>query len=88
MILGYSTLIKNLTGERKAVFSTPDITSQLNVDNNACLITSGNIDIISSDVVVGTHASLKDLHVYNLSGVNASFLYTEFDEYFAHKYNR
>ena len=40
MILGYSTPSKNLTGERKAVFSTLDITQQLNNDDNACLITN------------------------------------------------
>ena len=81
MILGYSTPSKNLTGERKAVFSTIDVTQVLNIDDNACLITNGNI--VSSASIIGRHASFTDLYIFNLSCMNASFLYTEFDEYYA-----
>ena len=34
MNLGYSNAGKNLTGERKVVFSTVDITGKLIIDNN------------------------------------------------------
>ena len=73
MTLGYSTPSKNLMGERKAVFSTLDITSQLNIDDNACLITSGNIMLSGS--IIGTHATFTDVYVYNLSRVNGSFIH-------------
>ena len=70
MNLGYSNSGKNLTGERKVVFSTVDITGKLIIDNNGQFISSGS-------------AIFNDMHAYNVSAQNASFEYVEFDEYYA-----
>ena len=34
---------KNLTGEKKGTFSTIDITGQLNIDDNASFVSSGDV---------------------------------------------
>ena len=70
MNLGYSNSGKNLTGERKVVFSTVDITGKLIIDDNGQFISSGS-------------AVFNDLYATNISSINASFEYVEFDEYYA-----
>ena len=69
---------KNLTGEKKATFSTLDITQSLNIDDNGSFLSSGNI--LSSGKIKAVHGDYDDLFVKSLSCTNASFFYVEFDE--------
>ena len=69
---------KNLTGEKKATFSTLDITQSLNIDDNGSFLSSGNI--LSTEKIEAVHGDYDDLFVNSLSCSNASFFYVEFDE--------
>ena len=69
---------KNLTGERIATFSTLDVTGQLNITDNGCFLSRGNI--ISSGSITANHGNFADLYVKSLSCTNASFDYVEFNE--------
>ena len=69
---------KNLTGEKKGIFTTLDVTQSLNIDDNGSFISSGNI--LSSGSIVAVHGKYKDLYADNMSCINASFYYVEFIE--------
>ena len=69
---------KNLTGEKKGIFTTLDVTQSLNIDENGSFISSGNM--FSSGSIVAVHGKYTDLYAHSLSCTNASFYYVEFDE--------
>ena len=62
---------KNLTGEKKATFSTLDITQSLNIDNDGSFLSSGNI--LSTGKIKAVHGDCDDLFVNSLLCTNASF---------------
>ena len=69
---------KNLTGEKKGTFTTLDITQSLNIDDNGCFVSSGNI--LSSGLITAVHGNYDNLFAKSFSCTNASFYYVEFDE--------
>ena len=50
---------KNLTGERKGTITTLDVTNSLNIDDNGCFVSSGNI--LSSVLITAVHGDYGDL---------------------------
>ena len=62
---------KNLTGEKKGTFTTLDITQSLNIDDNGCFVSSGNI--LSSGLITAKHGDYVDLFAKSFSCTNASF---------------
>ena len=62
---------KNLTGEKKGIFTTLDITQSLNIDENGSFISSGNM--FSSGSIVAVHGKYTDLYADSLSFANALF---------------
>ena len=69
---------KNLTGEKKGIFTTLDITHSLNIDDNGCFVSSGNI--LSSGLITAVHSDYGNLFAKSFSCTNSSFSYVEWDE--------
>ena len=78
----YYELRKYLTGERKATFSSVDITGQLSIDNGSFL-TSGNI--ISSGSMSASHADFDELYADRFYCNQGSFNFVEFDGHWAYR---
>ena len=69
---------KNLTGKKKGTFTTLDVTQSLNIDDNGCFVSSGNI--LSCGLITAVHGDYGDLFCKSFSCTNASFYYVEFYE--------
>ena len=73
---------KNLTGERKATFSSVDITGQLSLYNGSFL-SSGHI--VSSGSMSASHAEFDDLYADRFYCNQGSFNFVEFDRHWAYR---
>ena len=69
---------ENLTGKKKGTFTTLDITQSLNIDDNGCFTSSGNI--LSSGLLTTVSGDHVDLFAKSFSCTNTSFYSVEFDE--------
>ena len=73
---------KNLTGERKATFSSVDVTGQLNLDNGS-FVSSGHI--VSSGSMSASHGIFNELFSDRLYCNQATFNFVEFDGHWAYR---